>query len=176
MTTNPTSTAPTYSASRAPRQHSPHRRRHWFAVWLIACFSIAALGLGTGSASAGSQHNGTNPATTGCNQNASLVATRGIQTESGQVVSYVDVYYSHSCSTNWIRVRNNPAGGAAVKSIWTANYSALNEVDYGSGSSYSMQVYAPGATCVYFQVHLKHPNGQHYAETYTAGANAQVIC
>jgi hypothetical protein len=135
------------------------------------------LAFGGGPATAGPQHTGTNPATTGCNQNSALIATRGLQTESGQVVSYVDVYYSYSCATNWIRVRNNPAGGAAVKSIWTSGgASALNETDYGTGSSFSMQVYAPGATCIYFQVHLKYPNGQHYAETYVAGANAVEIC
>ncbi|MFE3280023.1 DUF2690 domain-containing protein [Nocardia sp. NPDC059239] len=132
---------------------------------------------GTGTATAGPQHNGTDPAATGCNQNAYLAATRAIQTELGQVVSYVDAYYSNSCQTNWIRVRSNPAGGAAVKDIWADGQAALpTEIDYGSGSSYSMQVCAPGSTCIHFQVHLKYPNGQNYAETYTAGANSETVC
>ncbi|MFB8275197.1 DUF2690 domain-containing protein [Nocardia colli] len=144
----------------------------------LAASAVAlAMIANPGAASAGPQHHGTDPAATGCNQNAYLAATRAIQTESGQVVSYVDVYYSNSCATNWIRVRSNPAGGATVKDIWADGRPGLpTEVDYGSGSSYSMQVYAPGSTCIHFQVHLKYPDGRHYAETYTAGANAETVC
>ena len=139
--------------------------------------ATAAVALSTGTAQAGPQHYGTDPAATGCNQNAALIATRGIETEYGQVVSYVDVYYSYSCQTNWIRVRSNPAGGAAIKAIRSDVGDWLpNEVDYGYGSSYSMQVYAPGSTCVHFQVHLRYPDGRHYAETYNPSGNHQTVC
>ncbi|WP_329103376.1 YjfA family protein [Micromonospora sp. NBC_01699] len=145
---------------------------------------IAILALGVVStlpnpqaAMAGSQHHGTDPAVTGCNQNAFLVATRDIETEYGQIVSYVDVYYSSSCATNWIRVRSNPAGGATVKNLWADGQPGIPaETDYGTGSSYSMQVYAPGSTCIHFQVHLKYSNGSHYAETYNAGSNYETVC
>ncbi len=144
---------------------------------ILATAAFATLIANSGTAAAGPQHHGTDPAATGCNQNAYLAATRAIQTELGQVVTYVDVYYSNSCQTNWIRVRSNPAGGATIKDIWADGLPALpSEIDYGSGSSYSMQVYAPGSTCIHFQVHLNYPDGRHYAETYTAGANAETVC
>ncbi|WP_157978295.1 MULTISPECIES: DUF2690 domain-containing protein [Nocardia] len=139
---------------------------------------MIATGL-SGVAVAGPQHHGTNPSAGPdfCNQNGYLAATRPIETELGQVVTYVDVYYSNSCQTNWIRVRENPAGGATIKTIWADGQPGpFTEQDNGSDSSYSMQVYAPGTTCIHFQVHLKYPDGRHFAETYSAGANSETIC
>ncbi|UGT61794.1 hypothetical protein [Nocardia asteroides] len=94
------------------------------------------------------------------------------------MVAYVDLYYSNSCQTNWIRVRENPAGGDARKTIWADGQPGppIDDVDPGTGSSYSRQVYAPGATCIHFQVHLNYPDGRHYAETYDPGANSITIC
>lgn len=151
-------------------------RRSAHALLGVSAIALA-LTAGAGAAGAGPQHHGTDPAATGCNRNASLIATRSIQTELGQIVGHVDVFYSHSCQTNWIRVRENRAGGATVKDIRADGRPALpSEIDYGTGSSYSMQVYAPGSTCIRFQVHLKYPDGRHYAETYTAGANEEIVC
>lgn len=148
-------------------------------VTRILAAMVVILGLsvvGMAPANAGPQHHGSDPAATGCNKNASLIATRGVETEFGQVVATVQVYYSHSCQTNWIRVTGNPGGGAAIKSIGTNGSWLPNEIDYGTGSSYSMQVYAPGSTCVNFQVELRNANGTHLAETYDPGANHQTVC
>lgn len=159
------------------RQQSLLRNRHVRRLLLSAATGAILVGTAAGPVFAGPQHNNTDPARTGCNSNARLIATRPIETEFGQVVSYVDVYYSLSCTTNWIRVRNNPAGGLAVKYLWASNGNTTTaQSDYGSGSSYSYQVYAPGSTCISFQVKLKYPDGRHYAETYIAGANAITIC
>jgi hypothetical protein len=150
-------------------------RRTVFA--LLATLTFGAALAVPEAALAGSEHHGTDPSATGCNQNAFLVTTRGIETELGQVVSYVDVYYSRSCTTNWIRVRGNPAGGNTEKDLRADGRPALpRETDPGTGASYTMQVYAPGSTCIHFQVRLRHPDGRHYAQTYTAGANEQTVC
>ncbi|SKB03262.1 Protein of unknown function [Agreia bicolorata] len=112
-----------------------------------------------------------------CNSNASRIGSRPVENEYGQTVATVDIYYSYSCQTNWIRVSGNPAGGNTVKDIRTAGGSWLpTEIDYGSGSSYSMQVYAPGTSCINFQVHLYYPSGASYGETYNAGSTYQTVC
>ena len=148
-------------------------------VAAAAATAVVATGLLTGTAHAGPEHHNTYPhvAPSYCNQNASLIATRGIETEVGSIVSYVDVYYSYGCQTNWIRVRGNDAGGATIKTIWSdAVPGQLFETDHGTAASYTKQVYAPGSTCLRFQVKLTWPDGRHYAETYTAGSNHQVVC
>ena len=89
----------------------------------------------------------------------------------------MQVYYSYSCQTNWIRITSNAAGGWAVKQVRAAGSSWLpDEDDYGNVASYRRQVYAPGSTCINFQVHLYYPNGASYGETYDAGANYQTVC
>lgn len=118
------------------RQQSLLRNRHVRRLLLSAATGAILVGTAAGPVFAGPQHNNTDPARTGCNSNARLIATRPIETEFGQVVSYVDVYYSLSCTTNWIRVRNNPAGGLAVKYLWASNGNTTTaQSDYGSGST-----------------------------------------
>src|SRR5262249_22291431 len=99
-----------------------------------------------------------------------------VVTEYGQTVATVSIRYSNSCGTNWIIVDGNPAGGAAIKRIWTDGHPELTETDSGYGWSYSMQVYAPGNTCIHFHVRLLYPDGRHYAETYDPMANHQTVC
>ncbi|ACU38404.1 DUF2690 domain-containing protein [Actinosynnema mirum] len=148
----------------------------------VAATMFAALAVATATAQpalAGPEHHGIfpNASPSYCNRNAALVATRGIETEYGRVVSYVDVYYSYSCQTNWITVRGNPAGGATLKWISSdAVAGQIREDDLDPGPTYTPQVYAPGSTCVRFQVWLRWPDGSHYAETYSAGATHQVVC
>jgi hypothetical protein len=145
-----------------------------------ALLATATLVAGTaGTAEAGPGDNGTDPRSgpNYCANGSQLIATRGIETELGQVVSYVDVYYSPRCLTNWISVRSNPAGGVTAKALGSDTVGWLpTENDYGTGASISMQVYAPGSSCIHFQVHLSYPNGSHYAETYVAGSNTVTIC
>lgn len=102
--------------------------------------------------------NGKDPAATGCNQNAYLAKRFPFYDNYGIILSpyssstpYMDIYYSRSCGTNWVRVTNNPYGGTTYKEIQslnsnnTAKYTET-ESDWGYGSSYSMMVYAPGTT------------------------------
>ncbi len=154
------------------------KRRALLAVLTAGLLSTAL----TTPAQAAAFDNGTYPNATrpgggaACNQNSAWIASRPVQNELGQTVTTVDVYYSYSCATNWIRVQSNPGGGLAAKSIWVDGGTVFNEPDYGYGSSFTKQVYAPGATCVNFQVHLYDTAGRSVGETYTAGANHQRIC
>lgn len=134
------------------------------AAAVVGALALTAT-VAVGSANAGSQHHGTDPAATGCNANASAIASRTITTMNGATTTVV-LYYSYSCQTNWIRVASNPLGGAAVKRISADGRPALpEEVDFGYGSSYSMQVYAPGSACVNFSVTLLDPNGFEWAQS-----------
>jgi hypothetical protein len=109
----------------------------------------------------GSGCTGKNPVTTGCNQNAGLIK-RYYFANSYNGITFLypndiqlDVYYSYSCGTNWIRVSKNPFGGLTKKNLSLVNSSTtLVENDYGYGSSYSMQVYAPGTTRIAFSAYL----------------------
>ncbi|MET8853412.1 hypothetical protein [Amycolatopsis sp. NPDC004625] len=146
-----------------------------------SCLGAAAaiIAATEGTAQAGPGDNGTDPRSgpNVCANGAQWIATRGIETELGQVVTNVDVYYSPRCLTNWISVRSNPAGGRTAKDLGSDTAGWLpTENDYGTGASISMQVYAPGSSCIHFQVHLYYPNGSHYAETYVAGSNTITIC
>jgi hypothetical protein len=101
--------------------------------------------------------NGKDPAATGCNQNAYLAKRYPFYDKYGIILSpyssstpYMDIYYSRSCGTNWIRVTNNPYGGTTYKEIQVATPNGFleTESDWGYGSSYSMMVYAPGSTAI----------------------------
>lgn len=128
--------------------------------------TIGLLGLLTAPAQASAAHNGTDPRLTQCNANAQLIATRPVRdwNMNWTTVTYVDVFYSYSCQTNWIRIRNNPYGGNATKEIWADNGDHYEENDPGYGSSYSMQVYAPGSTCINFRASLERPDGATVAD------------
>jgi hypothetical protein len=156
-------------------QRSKARRTIRLTTALLLAGTLGAVG--ATSASAGPQHHGTDPAASGCNQNAAQISSHGIETPTGQVVATVQVFYSYSCQTNWIRITGNPAGGAAIKNIRTQGGAALaSEVDYGTGSSYSMQVYAPGSTCIEYQAILRYPGGAHYAEAYDPSRSWILVC
>lgn len=97
--------------------------------------------------------NGTDPAKTGCATNAYIAKRVNFyNTSNRSVISgvYMDVYYSRTCGTNWVRVTSNPFGGVAYKSITVATIGGFreDEADRTYGASYSMQVYAPGSTPV----------------------------
>lgn len=140
---------------------------------VIALLLTGILGVsGATTATAGPQDHGRDPSVSyngapACNQNSALIKTYPITTNFGVSSARVEVYYSYSCQTNWIRVTGNPAGGDTFKDIRTVGGTALpTETDFGYGSSYSMQVYAPGSTCIEFQVVLLNPNGSHYGGLY----------
>ncbi|WNV87201.1 DUF2690 domain-containing protein [Umezawaea sp. Da 62-37] len=140
---------------------------------------LVAAGLVTGAvlagapvAQAGPQHHGTNPATTGCANGSTAIASRPVTDAYGAHVTDVEVRYSASCGTNWIRLYNPVPGTTAYKSIRAQGGDWLPvEADGGTVWSYSMQVYAPGSTCIEFSVMIQGPGYQ--ADT---GPYSIVIC
>lgn len=124
------------------------------ALTLTAATSAHAEGASGGS----NYYDGKDPAATGCNVNAAQIATRPIvDRNNGQQVATIQIFYSYSCQTNWIRVTNNPYGGNATKYISSSLGGWNSEADEGTGSSYSMMVYAPGATTIEGYVYLFEP-------------------
>ena len=120
----------------------------------------AANGFYDSSASGGTNYyDGKNPATTGCNKSASLIATRPIKSlATGKTVTNIEIYYSSTCRTNWIRVPSNPYLGPTVKFIRSDRGGWNSEVDdHGNTISYSMMVYAPGDTGIDGYVYLDGP-------------------
>jgi hypothetical protein len=114
--------------------------------------------------------NGTNPATTGCSANGYLVRRSNfyyLGTRTAVSGVFLDLYYSRTCGTNWIRVTSNPWGGIANKVIQVSKYGSRPYVenDFTYSASYSMQVYAPGTTTVGYHANLYDTAGRLRAGT-----------
>lgn len=140
------------------------------ALSVLGVFA-AVLGM-VGTAHAGPQHHGTNPASTGCATGSYAIASHPVRDGAGAVVTNVEVRYSPSCGTNWVRLYNPVAGTTAHKAIRVAGGAWLpDEADYGQVWSYSMQVYAPGSTCIEYSVTIE--NASYQAST---GPYIIVVC
>jgi hypothetical protein len=120
---------------------------------------VGALALLTGStfavapaASAASTHEGTDPVTTGCVSGAYVVSSWNvINTKYNQVQGRVELVYSPKCSTNWINLYGYTAGNDYAASIWHGipPVGGGKRVSVaGVGSQHSLQIYAPGSSCV----------------------------
>jgi hypothetical protein len=122
----------------------------------------------------------TNPATTGCAADAITIASRSIASPQA-VHGTMEVRYSPSCGTNWVRANMLvPSPGHTVtKGIlrfssqpdghggWLSFYQNY-ERDPAVGSSFGMQVYAPGSTCIQAMSSVRDGSGQLVASTGTA--------
>lgn len=109
-------------------------------------------------AATGTGLDGTDPAVTGCATGSYPIWSTNLYASGfGTYQGYMEVRYSPRCGTNWIRVYNAYAQDGKV---WKAisrpaqgtlpSYSQY-EVDWGTGWSWGMQVYAPGATHITVQ-------------------------
>ncbi|GAA5115402.1 hypothetical protein GCM10023339_22460 [Alloalcanivorax gelatiniphagus] len=123
-------------------------------------------------AHAGPEHDHTDPGATGCNRNAYQI-TRNIQLKridnERPINAYMQIFYSRSCGTNWIRLTRNPYGTVAEKLLITDIEGAWRtdeEYDTGYGSSYGMQLYAPG--CIIAQITI------YDSRTYTYGISRAI--
>lgn len=148
-----------------------------FCAALILSVSIFMVSAPSASAASCSGHgcNGQDPIYTGCNQNAYLAKEYLIKDKYGIAIwNKVQVYYSNTCGTNWVRVTGNPYGGATYKMIQSLHSNGTpmfteEETDYGYAASYSMMVYAPGSTPVrlYAKVFDTAGNAQAWSDTVT---------
>jgi hypothetical protein len=130
------------------------------AIVTLIASSVALSGVAAAEGASGGSnyYDGKDPAATGCNVNASLIATRPInRLDNGAQVATIQIFYSWSCQANWIRVTANPYGGATTKNIQSGLGGWNSERDLGTGSSYSMMVYAPGDTSISGDVVLFEP-------------------
>jgi hypothetical protein len=113
----------------------------------------------------GASCNGKDPSTTGCTANAYMVGQYPVRrTSDGAVIAgvYMQLYYSNTCGTNWMRINKNPYCGNVYKYIAVAVQGGTVETenDKTCGASYTMQVYAPGSTPVQFWANLKDTSGK----------------
>lgn len=99
---------------------------------------------------------GTDPNATGCASGASTIGSYYATDGLGHNVGLMEVRYSPSCGTNWVRFTNY-VGGYATKHVAiapSAGYepgAVVNTTDPGAVVSYSNQIYAP-TSCIDAQV------------------------
>ncbi|MFD5872227.1 DUF2690 domain-containing protein [Streptomyces sp. NPDC060322] len=132
-------------------------------------------------------YTGTNPYTTGCDVGAVTIGTRQIRSPQA-VYGTMEVRYSPTCQTNWVRAVMTVSNTSTTitKGIqrmssqpdgqggWLGYYQNY-DYDPGTGSSFGMQVFAPGSTCISAMAVLRDSSGQAIASTGTNATNAWVV-
>lgn len=129
-------------------------RKHRARVARLAATLAATIGLvlavGLAPASAHPLDN-TDPAATGCSSGSSAIYGKTIYS-GGTAIGLMEVRYSPSCGTNWVRVNNYGYYPRAGKLIYVAPSGAYTYTgDSYVGWSYGLQVYAPGSTCIHVE-------------------------
>ncbi|WP_238424406.1 DUF2690 domain-containing protein [Micromonospora parastrephiae] len=141
----------------------PHRLVAALATTVALVVSVATPAQADGTSGGSNYYDGKDPVATGCNVNAGQIAARPIaDRDTGQQVATIQIFYSWSCQSNWIRVTGNPYGGNTTKYISSSLGGWNSEWDAGYGSSYSMMVYAPGTTQINGEVTLWEPGINEY--------------
>ncbi|WP_343242252.1 DUF2690 domain-containing protein [Streptomyces sp. SID9727] len=150
------------------------------ALTLLAAAITVALSAVPAEAAPYDPYTGSNPLTTGCQSDAVTIATRPIRSQQA-TYGTMEVRYSPSCGTNWVRavITVPNATNTVTKGIrrpssqpdgqggWLGYYEHY-ETDPAVGSSFGMQVYAPGSTCISVSSVVKDASGQVVAYTGTA--------
>lgn len=137
--------------------HLRARRRIVRTAALAGLVLAGAVGLAPSADAA--PYDGSNPVSTGCASNATTIASRPIKSPQA-TFGTMEVRYSPSCQTNWIRavLNTNYANTVAVKWIERpaqGNLSTAGSVDSDAAqTSFGMQLYAPGSTCITVSVDL----------------------
>ncbi|MGV9718770.1 DUF2690 domain-containing protein [Rhodococcus pyridinivorans] len=114
---------------------------------LLAATLMALLVILAGATPASAAPTSGDPAATGCSANASNIWKRNINFVD------IEVRYSPKCGTNWIRV-TGAQNRQAVASVWSPKSGWQSSMSYGKAPSqfWTPMVYAPGSTCILFQV------------------------
>ena len=132
--------------------------------------SVAAALMVAAPAAQAAPYDGTDPIATGCANGAITIGTRPIKSPQA-TFGTMEVRYSPSCQTNWIRANLNNSYENVTVTKWIDRPAQGNlaqagsvDTDLAAVSSYGKQVYAPGATCVVASVDLSAGgNGVPYA-------------
>lgn len=116
--------------------------------------AVAVLALGVGAlvgapAANAAGYEGTDPDATGCSTGAYVVTSWNmVNLRYGQVQGRVELVYSPKCSTNWVNVYGYTAGNRYLAGVQVAPRNWYNAQVNGVASQHSLQVVAPGNTCV----------------------------
>jgi hypothetical protein len=153
----------------------------------IAGAGFVLLGLFTsaGSASAatpGAPYDNTDPSSTGCSADGVTIASYPIKDPSNNVLGTVEVRYSATCNTNWVRVNNTVTGASADKYIERiSSYNAGTNTglpftytfaeDPGLGWSYGNQVGGASTNCINVWGRLVDSSG-----TIIANSGTHTVC
>jgi len=127
---------------------------------LGASFTVLLVGAGAAPAFAtsGYGYDGTNPASTPCANDAETLPgyPKDIYSPDGTTeVGTYEIRYSPSCGTNWLRVDNfYPSGTALVRMLFGRDGASGYYLDdeTANGDMWTPQVYAPGSTCVDYEI------------------------
>jgi len=132
------------------------------AVLVTSAAAAMAFAIGTGiapaSAATGYGLDGTLPDGAGsyCMNGASVIYSTPIRVGgTGAQVGTMQIRYSSSCGTNWVRAENESPYLQTAKSIYrdpSPTDQWVHDTDFTYGWSYSRQIYAPGATCIHADV------------------------
>lgn len=114
-------------------------------------------------------YDGTDPSVTGCSVGASTIASYPIKTPANVVVGTMEIRYSPTCDTNWIRSNNTVSGTTMWKTIeryryhlpqsGTIPYFSQTEVDGGLGWTYGMQADGASMFCINALSEIKNSSG-----------------
>jgi hypothetical protein len=122
------------------------------ALAALGVAAVLTLAVGAAPATAHPLDN-TDPGA-GCATGSQVIKTTPIVSDfTSAQIGTMEVRYSPSCGTNWVRV-NNSIGYNAHKSIFIVGGASDDADDWGPGWSYGMQIYAPGSTCVYVSAQI----------------------
>ena len=117
---------------------------------ILSMLAVIGLSLGLSApAQAASYHNLTDPNTTGCASGAYTIHSKNIYDYNGSVAGYVELRYSPTCNTNWARTTSY-RGGSFNSFVTLTNDSSQSSQRgaAGPGQWWTLQLYAPGSTCV----------------------------
>jgi hypothetical protein len=140
------------------------------------------------SAAAYDPYTDTNPNTSGCGNGAYTIATRNIGSPQAYFGT-MEVRYSPSCQTNWVRANivgsdstirvvkiiKRPSSQPDGQGGWLGYYENF-ESDFGAGSTFGMQVFAPGSTCIFAGVAVYNSANQLIAYTGSPSAVTEAFC
>ena len=124
----------------------------------MATIVLVGVGVAPANATSGTGYDGTDPASTGCASNSTVIYSQNLYIGgTSAYVGAMEIRYSAACQTNWVRVYN-ASSSATVSNKYverraqgSLTYFAQNVPDTYIGWSYGVQVYAPGSTCIWVQ-------------------------
>lgn len=159
--------------------------KHTLAATSAGLLLAASLATTTPAFAAGTTYDGTDPQTTGCAAGGITVKEVAV-TANGETLGWAQLRYSPSCGTNWVRFTpSRSLNGWAWKSLQrpATTYNGVTlpafsdlTIDSASGTSWGMQAYAPGHTCISYQVNFQTTNGSGQPGPIIGGMPMTTVC